>query len=360
MIDYGEILQVDMTKFRDANPVQLPVPDATSLQEDEVILKIDQFAYTSNNTTYAVVGDQVGYWKFFPVPETPNGVIPCWGFADVEASKHPEIEVGTRYYGYFPMASHLVVKAGRVSPNGFTDVMEHRQALPVIYNQYANCATDPLYRKDMEVFQSIYRPLFMTSFLINDQFEQNNFYHSDQLVLTSASSKTALGLAACLKDKNVSVIGLTSNRNKEMVKASGYYDEVYTYDTITEIKGKSTSYVDFSGNHDMQLNLQQHLGDHLNYVCLVGVVHWEDRKGITPLPKKGEFFFAPTYAVQRIKELGKDVFGKKLAVAYFTFVKDMTSKIEIVHHQGLDALAKLHVAMTDGDINASQGNIVSF
>lgn len=48
----------------------------------EVVLRVDTFALTANNTTYADLGDRLGYWRFFPQPE-PWGAIPAWGFADV-------------------------------------------------------------------------------------------------------------------------------------------------------------------------------------------------------------------------------------------------------------------------------------
>ncbi len=37
----------------------------SDIAEGEVLVKIDRFAFTANNITYAVVGDQFGYWQFF-------------------------------------------------------------------------------------------------------------------------------------------------------------------------------------------------------------------------------------------------------------------------------------------------------
>ena len=74
----------------------------TSLEEGEVRLAIDFFAFTANNLTYAVAGDMLGYWNFFPVvPDDGYGVIPVWGFADVTESRCGEVLVGERLYGYF-------------------------------------------------------------------------------------------------------------------------------------------------------------------------------------------------------------------------------------------------------------------
>lgn len=356
MINYGNRLLVDRSNYRNT---QIKNADEPELKDGEILMRLDKFAYTSNNTTYAVVGDLVGYWKFFPVPENGMGIIPCWGFADVIASKNDAVEVGGRYYGYYPMGSHLIVQPDKISPRGFTDVAAHRVELPVIYNQYINSAADPLYKQEMEDYQALFRPLFTTSFLIHDQYKQHEFYNSRQIILTSASSKTALGLASCLSQESVKVIGLTSKKNIPTVEGSGYYDEVYSYEDITNIEQSASSYVDFAGNHNVQLSLQKHLEEHLTYICLVGIVHWEEQKGVEPLPQKGTFFFAPTYAAKRIKELGFQEFGLRLSKQYMKFVKDASKWLQLKYHKGGPALQEIHQNMTDGKINPSEGHIVN-
>ncbi len=34
--------------------------------DGEICLMVDRFAFTSNNISYGVAGDMLGYWKFFP------------------------------------------------------------------------------------------------------------------------------------------------------------------------------------------------------------------------------------------------------------------------------------------------------
>jgi len=46
------------------------------LDPDEVRLAIDFVAMTSNNVTYAVAGDMLDYWGFFPAEE-PWGHVPA-------------------------------------------------------------------------------------------------------------------------------------------------------------------------------------------------------------------------------------------------------------------------------------------
>ena len=49
---------------------------------------------TANNITYAVMGDVMSYWDFFPTGEEGWGVLPTWGFAEVEASEAEGVEEG--------------------------------------------------------------------------------------------------------------------------------------------------------------------------------------------------------------------------------------------------------------------------
>jgi hypothetical protein len=94
--------------------IETQLPDAATLPDDALLIKIDRFAFTANNITYAVLGDQLKYWQLFPAPEN-FGNIPVWGFGEVIASRHSGISEGERLFGYFPMATHLVIEAADVS-----------------------------------------------------------------------------------------------------------------------------------------------------------------------------------------------------------------------------------------------------
>ena len=73
--------------------VESPVPDISG-RDGSIVVRVDRFAFTSNNITYGVAGDRLGYWQFFP-PHTPAsdpahsddsnawGLLPVWGYADV-------------------------------------------------------------------------------------------------------------------------------------------------------------------------------------------------------------------------------------------------------------------------------------
>jgi hypothetical protein len=117
-----------------------------------------------------------------------------WGFGEVIASRHPGVEIGERLFGYFPMATHLVIEAASVSKRGLRDAAAHRQGVAPIYNAYARVSGDPAFSGREGDYQALLRPLFMLSFLVDDFLSENDFYGARSVMLSSASSKTAFGL----------------------------------------------------------------------------------------------------------------------------------------------------------------------
>jgi hypothetical protein len=175
--------------------------DPTPLAEGTARLTVDGFALTSNNVTYAAFGDAMNYWSFFPTGDAGTGCIPVWGFGTVAESRCASVAEGERCYGYFPIASDVVLAPMRVDDRGWRDVAMHRRELDAVYNQYTRCSADPGYRVDREAEQALLRPLFTTSFLIDDLLADNRFFGARTVVLSSASSKTAYGTAFSLAQR---------------------------------------------------------------------------------------------------------------------------------------------------------------
>ena len=224
---------------------------ARALAEGEVRLEIEHFALTANNITYAAFGETMKYWQFFPSADAAFGCIPVWGFARVVESRCEGIDAGQRLYGYLPMGSHLVVQPARVKPHGFTDASPHRAELARAYNDYVFCDNDPLYRADREGLQALLRPLFTTSFLLEDFLAEAGWFGARRVLVSSASSKTAFGTAFCATQRaeRPQLVGLTSKTNVGFVQSLGCWDSVLTYDDVPALDAPVTSvYVDFAGN----------------------------------------------------------------------------------------------------------------
>ena len=361
------VFQTNRANIADSRTLNVPV---AALATGEVLVAVDHFALTANNITYGVAGDSIGYWQFFPATnETGDtapdwGCIPVWGFAEVVASEHPEVVVGERFYGYFPMASHVTLKPEKVSTHGMVDGVTHRAELPVVYNQYVRCAADASYVAQQEAEQMLYRPLFTTSFFLDDFLDDNDFFAANTVLLTSASSKTSLGLAQLLHaNRSVRVVGLTSQANKDFVERLGCYHAVLGYDEVAQLETVPTVMVDMAGNGEVRREVHTHLGDALRYSCAVGATHWEaasegaaqvDLPGPTPT-----MFFAPTQIQKRLQEWGRETYETRMAGAWDSFLQAASGWVDVERASGEQALASVYQAFVDGKADPAKGYVLA-
>lgn len=320
---------------QDLGEVQLSDVQKPELADNSALIKVDRFAFTANNVTYGVAGDIIGYWNFFPASDG-QGRIPVWGIGSVVESNTQGVKVGDRYYGYFPMSTYLLVEPTGASPRGFTDGSAHRAELPVVYNQYSLMNEDNGFEARYDNHYMIYRPLFTTSYVLDDYFADDDFFGAQQMILGSASSKTAFGLAFMLaKRDKVKTVGLTSVGNKAFVESMGLYDSVLTYDEVEKLEQVPSAYVDMAGNRQVLSRVHHHLADNLVNSCGVGITHWESRDGeaLAELPgARPSMFFAPTQIVKRNEELGPAVYQQQLAEATNEFLEKVDDWVAIEEH----------------------------
>ncbi len=342
------------------------------LEEGEVRFRVDRVAVTANNITYAAFGEAMHYWDFFPTGDDGTGCLPVWGFGEVVESTHPEVRAGERCYGFFPLADELIVRPARATAAGFLDGSEHRRALHTIYNHYVRCSADPGYRAEREAEQALLRPLFTTSFLIDDFLADNGGFGAAQALLSSASSKTAYGTAFCLAQRRgqagaLRIVGLTSAANLAFTRSLGCYDEVLSYDDLAALDRDTTAlYVDFSGSAPLRRAIHERFGERLAYSCSVGGTHWSELGGKgagrdLPGPRP-TLFFAPAQASKRIEQWGAAGLQQRLADAWMAFMKPVTSAqppwLRVVEHRGPQAAEAVYRALLDGTAAPQDGHIV--
>ena len=338
-----------------ADPLSLP------LQADEVQLRIDKFAFTANNISYAVFGEAMSYWQFFPAAEG-WGRIPVWGFADVVASRHPQVREGERLFGYLPMSTHLRLLAGKVSERSIQDVSPLRAKLAPVYSSLSRVLRDPGYFPARESEQALLRPLFMTAFLIDDFLDEQAAFGAEQLLLSSASSKTALGLASLLRRRRRGeVIGLTSAANVGFCQRSGYYDRVLAYEQLPALGGgRPTVFIDMAGDGGLLRAVHAQFGERLRYSCMVGGTHWRQRETQHQLPgPRPEFFFAPTQLRKRQKDWGAVGLEERYAQAWRPFLLSVGAWMRVVQRQGVAAVEKTYREVLDGHAPPEVGYILS-
>jgi len=373
--DHAQRFQVERSNLRQSRFVPDPDRPATRpLAEGEARLRIDSFALTSNNITYAAFGEAMKYWDFFPTGDAAWGNIPVWGFAEVMESRAEGVAVGERCYGYWPMGCWLVVQPARVGKHGFVDGAAHRAALPAVYNQIQRCAADPAYVASQEPQQALLRPLFITSFLIDDFLDEAQFFGARQVLLSSASSKTAFGTAFCLSLRRGQpgaprIVGLTSNANADFCRSLGCYDEVWAYDTLGAMDRNVPSvYVDFAGNAVLRRQVHEHFGDALRYSCSVGGTHWDELGGGRDLPgPKPTLFFAPAQITKRSAAppagWGPAEFQLRIAAAWTAFMKPVNDPaapwLRVRSASGPQAVSEACLALLDGTVDARDGLMLS-
>ncbi len=330
-------------------------------ESGQALLSVDSFGLTSNNITYAVFGEVMSYWEFFEA-EAGWGRVPVWGFADVAASSHEGLEVGTRVYGFLPMSTGLVVTPDRVDGRGFVDSTPRRTALPSTYNAYFRVETDPGYDRSREAEQMLLRPLFTTSFLIDDYLDDGGFLDGPSIVLSSASSKTALATAFLLAQRGgVEVIGLTSAGNVGFVEGLGPYDRVVPYGEITSLPSAAAVFVDMAGDTGIRAAIHRHYGDSLRHSAVVGATHWDSAAldaGDLPGPAP-EFFFAPDRVAKRIADWGQDGFEGRTTDAWRGFVDWTGGWLRVVREEGPEAVAAAYLELLGGGVDPSVGHVLT-
>jgi hypothetical protein len=315
------------------------------LRVGEVRVRVDSYAMTANNITYAVFGkpaglfgDDQGYWDFFAERDEPAR-LPVWGFATV------------------------IESAGKVGAGGFTDITPRRTTLPPIYNQYQRIEALPDYRADHHDYWPIFRPLFLTGWLIADQFEDDGDYGADQVLIASASSKTAIGLGFALAQRagpRPVSIGLTSKANVAALAAQGIYDRVIAYDDIATLDAATPSaFVDMAGNGAVTRAVHGHFGDALKVSIIVGKSHWDAEADAAALPgPERQGFFAPGRSQKRVGDWGAAGFGQRIAEAWLGFMAVAPRIARIDRREGSAAALDAYREMLSGRADPAAGILV--
>jgi NADPH:quinone reductase-like Zn-dependent oxidoreductase len=356
-------LEVDRAACGETRLVEAPLEPLT---DGQVRLRVDRFALTANNVTYAVLGDMLGYWDFFPTGDAAWGRVPAMGWADVVESAHPEVATGGRYYGWFPMARFVDLT---VSPtgDGLRDDGEHRLAHAPVYRSYIETGHDPMYPHvgpdeigDAEDRHALVRGLFLTSFLADSFFADQDYFGTDAVVVLSASSKTAIGFAQRAAERGIgTVVGVTSAGNADFVRSLGWYTDVVTYDDIAALPSVDAVSVDMAGDSVALAAVHDALGDHLKYSMIIGKSHHDSPMAQVSVGPTPELFFAPTEVSRRLEEWGAEEYQRRCSAALEEFVTESASWLTVERSTGAPAAESAWTDVFAGAVPPSVGRIVS-
>ncbi len=379
------VLEIRRTSIGDAEVHEDP---STALADGQIRLRIDRFAVTANNISYAGAGDLLGYWDFFPSSDPSTwGRVPAVGYGEIVESLNADLPVGGRYYGWFPMAETATFTA-TATRDGFRDDGDHRQAHAPIYRSYTRTDVDPFLpdslgddapdsEDDGENRHALLRVLLLTGFLADEFFADSGgatadgaapFFGAEQVVVLSASSKTAIGFSQrATKRDGLTVAGLTSAGNADFVRSLGFYDTVVTYDEIddpdTGVALVDSVVIDMAGNPNVLAAVHQRLGDRVKYSMMIGRSHHDavPKADTGSLPGASpQFFFAPTELNRLVDGWGAAEYRRRTTEATHEFIDASRAWMTIDERHGPDGPAGAWASVFGGGVPPSVGVIASF
>ena len=372
----NRVLEIRRSSIGDAEVHDEPI---TELADGEIRLRIDRFAVTANNVSYAGAGDLLGYWDFFPSSDPSTwGRVPAVGYAEIVESRNADLTVGGRYHGWFPMAESVIFTA-TATRDGFRDDGDHRQSHAPIYRAFSRTDADPFHddAPDGEDRHALLRVLLLTGFLADEFFADSGgstangdtpFFGAEQVVVLSASSKTAIGFSQrAAKRDGLAVVGLTSAGNAEFVRSLGCYDTVVTYDQIDDpdigVPKVDSVVIDMAGNPNVLAAVHHRLGDRVKHSMMIGKSHHD----AVPTAAGGalpgaspQFFFAPTELDRLIEGWGGAEYRRRTTEATHEFIDASRAWMTIDERRGPDGPASAWASIYAGDVPPNVGVVASF
>jgi hypothetical protein len=123
---------------------------------------------------------------------------------------------------------------------------------------------------------------------------------------------------------------------------------VVCYEDIASLDMTGENWVlDFAGNKELLLELQQQAADTPAKLIFIGATDVESQTDKPQAKIDGELFFAPAQVKKRIGEWGNQGFGMKYAEAWLHFSKQIENLVtvkEILGEQQIDTLYKAGLA----------------
>jgi hypothetical protein len=370
------VLEIRRTSIGEAEVHEEPI---TELQDGQIRLRVDRFAVTANNVSYAGAGDLLGYWDFFPSSDPSTwGRVPAVGYGEIVESCNADLPVGGRFHGWFPMAETVTFTA-TATRDGFRDDGDHRQAHAPIYRSYTRTDADPFHddAPDGEDRHALLRVLLLTGFLADEFFADSGgatadgaapFFGAEQVVVLSASSKTAIGFSQRAAQRDgLAVIGLTSAGNAEFVRSLGFYDTVVTYDEIddpdTGVALVDSVVIDMAGNPNVLAAVHQRLGDRVTYSMMIGRSHHDavPTAATGSLPGASpRFFFAPTELDRLVTGWGAAEYRRRTTEATREFIDASRAWMTIDQRRGPGGPSAAWSSVYAGEVPPSVGVVASF
>jgi hypothetical protein len=261
------------------------------------------------------------------------------------------------------MASHATLEPADVAQGRFRDGAPHRGLAAAPYNEYQRISGDPAFEGRQGDYLILLRPLFLVSWLASIYLSENAFFGAQDVIITSASSKTAIALAYLLHKSGASIeiIGLTSSRNVPFVKQLGYYDRVVSYDNLDELEPGRTSSVlfDIAGDGELRAKIHALYGNNLRHSAQVGLAHWDapaqTEPPSGPAPTR---FFGPDHMAPLREKWGVVEFEQRRRAAALDFINSFGSLLSLRERLAPDNITDTYLEVLNGRAPPEVGYIL--
>ncbi|MFB9723259.1 DUF2855 family protein [Planobispora longispora] len=333
-----------VVKRDDLSAIEVRAASPVALEDGEVLLTVEKFGLTTNNATYARFGESdIPFFDAFPGPEG-YGRVPVWGFVRVAESRHPEISVGARYFGYVPMSTHHVVKPA-VTPRGFADTTPTRHFLHPWYWTF-ELAAEP---DELDDRRALIHPVYPAAYNLADLLVAQEAQGAVSAVITSASSKVAIGLVEELahRGSKLTTAGVTAAAS--FVTGLGLYDTVTPYGEWPEVDGPIV-FVDLTGDAGTRLAVAERYEKDLAATVLIGFTH---STAAVPPPDglrgpAAEVFFTPAVEWEKAEAEGAQTYYSRYGASERRFLESTASWLTIRNGQGPEAIGEAYRALLTG------------
>jgi Protein of unknown function (DUF2855) len=319
-----------------------------------IVVELQRFALTSNNFTYAKAGDSLKFWDFFLAPPG-RGRMPVWGVGRVVASRSELIGEGEQIYGFFPISTYVALSPQARGSGAFVDVAAHRAPLPQTYNEYRRVSVN-----GMDDAFLVLRPLYSLGFFLAAYLKEQGYFGARQVLIASASSKTAATLAHEIGD-DVETTGLTSGRNVASVAAAGFFNNVVAYSQVNSaLEIRPSLLLDLSGDEDVAKAVRDRLGGALIKTLLAGATRaakpsWPQRESRSDT----ELFFAPDHILRLREKWGAALLRDRLTLGLSNFIHRIKPWLNFQVLPGRREIQRTYGAVAEGSKAADVATILT-
>merc|ERR1712217_1001029 len=279
--------------------------------------------------------------------------------------------MGTRLYGIVPPCKYKLQQVGGVIPAGKNGEpakveltmegvpynMRRFQELEVVESA-AN--SDPVFDDWKMVAKEIYTMAFyMDENLLVDTGMINS------VIISCASSKTALAIAYCLKMREMKyVFGLTSQTHLDFCKSTDLYDDVFTYDNVDSLPNNHTIvYMDIRCDGQLRQEITLRMGTNLMYNMVIGPAVFQRKVKDQVFEKRAReiLFDEASWRDRRrqVAEVTKTGRNEKLKDSFPSFVERLKRHVKLKHLSGADAFVQMYDRVYSNSVSPTEAFVCS-